>query len=172
MKDQRNVSIIKDVDGSSIVIINDIRFWGRSWDEWDEIKEYLKQYVGEYYEILETSECVFIGDDFPAEYAGSEYTAHLWKVKKHAKANAAQGIPELIAIADNPSKTGNTKEKHASDAKNGWYSYSTRFALPVYGRGDNQSLSEYKLYSAELLVRQDKEGKRYLYDMINIKKVK
>ena len=168
MDNQRNVSIVKDVDGSNIVIINDIRFRGKTWDEWDEIEKYLKQYVGECYEILETSDRVFIGDDFPSEYAGSEYTTHLWKGKKHAKANASQGIPELIMIADSPSIKNNVKEKHLSDAKYGWYCYRTRFALPVYKKSSDQSLSEYKLYSADLLIRHDEDGKKYLYDLINI----
>lgn len=172
MSEKRNVSIVKDIDGSSIVIINDLRFWGKTWDEWSEIEELLKQYVGECYEILETSEHIFIGDDFPVEYVGSEYTAHLWKGKKHAKANASQGIPELITIADSPSKMDNEKVKHLSDAKYGWYIYKTRFALPVYGRGDNQILSEYKLYSADLLVRHAEDGRKYLYDLINIERIK
>ncbi len=170
MSKVRNVSIVTDVDGKSIVVINNIRFRGNTWEEWDIIEDYLKQYIGTCFEILETSERVYIGKDFPDEYSGSEYTSHLWKGKKFAKANAAQGIPELIRIAAPSGKVVTSKKKHTSDAKNGWYHYRTRFALPVYGRKNGQCLSEYKLYTAELLIRHDKDGKRYLYDLINIEK--
>ena len=112
MNNQRNVTIIADMDGRSIVVINDIRFRGKSWDEWDEIEEYLRQYVGECYEILETCENVFIGEDFPKEFTGSEYTTHLWKGKKHAKANVVSGIPELINTASAPQHNENMKQKH------------------------------------------------------------
>lgn len=33
----RNVSVIKDVDGNSIVMINDIRFKGKRSVNWDEV---------------------------------------------------------------------------------------------------------------------------------------
>lgn len=172
MNNQRNITIIADMDGRSIVVINDIRFRGKSWDEWDEIEEYLRQYVGECYEILETSENVFIGEDFPKEFTGSEYTTHLWKGKKHAKANVVSGIPELINTASAPQHNENMKQKHQDNARFGWYSYKVRFALPVYRIGKSASLTEYKLYSADMLVRHDKDDKKYLYDIINIERAK
>ena len=47
--------------------------------------------------------------------------------------NAAQGLPELIKIADGKKFTENYKVKHNVDAMYGWYRYSSRFALPVFG---------------------------------------
>ena len=48
---ERNISVIKDVKGNQIVIVNDIRFKGKRNIDWDEVEQYLKQYVGEFIEI-------------------------------------------------------------------------------------------------------------------------
>lgn len=165
----RNVNIIRELDGRRIVLINDIRFKGKHREEWEEIEEYLKEYVGEYYEIEENSEIVYIDSDFPDEFANSESRLALKGPVAKAKANASQGIPELIQIATNESYQENTKKKHMTDAKFGWYRYDVRFALPVY---DDKSgkLARYNIYSARMLVRHAKDGKKYLYDFLTIKK--
>jgi hypothetical protein len=86
-----------------------------------------------------------------------------------AKANAAQGIPELIQIAINQQYSENTKKKHESDAKYGWYRYDVRFALPVYDDKMGQII-RYNIFSARMLVRHAEDGKKYLYDLLTIKK--
>ena len=43
---ERNISVVKDVNGNQIVVINDIQFKGRQNINWDEVEQYLKQYVG------------------------------------------------------------------------------------------------------------------------------
>ncbi len=48
---ERNVNIVKDVNGNNIVIINDIRFKGKRSVDWDDVKAYLEDFVGEFYEI-------------------------------------------------------------------------------------------------------------------------
>ena len=45
---ERNISVIKDVDGNSIVMINDIRFKGKRKIDWDDVEQYLRQYIGEF----------------------------------------------------------------------------------------------------------------------------
>ena len=57
----RNVSVIKDADGNNIVMINDIRFKGKRCVNWDEVEEYLLQYVGDFYTIASTKDVVFFG---------------------------------------------------------------------------------------------------------------
>ena len=96
---RRNVSVIQDVDGNNIVIINDIRFKGKRSIDWKEVREYLKEYVGEFYTIAATGDVVYIGSDLPKEYSGSNYTNSLKGTNAKAKANAATGIPEMIEIA-------------------------------------------------------------------------
>ena len=95
----RNVSVIKDALGHNVVMINDIIFRGNRGINWIDVEEYLRQYVGEFYTIAETNEVVYIGTDLPDEYAHSEYTHILKGANEKAKANAAQGLPELIIIA-------------------------------------------------------------------------
>lgn len=36
------------------------------------MKNYLESYVGEFYEIADTKDIVYIGNDLPDEYAGSK----------------------------------------------------------------------------------------------------
>ena len=64
----KNITVITDPEGKKIVLINDIRFKGKTKEEWNDIEFYLKEYIGKYYEISETSEKVYIGVDFPDEF--------------------------------------------------------------------------------------------------------
>ena len=164
----RNVSVIKDADGHSIVMINDIIFKGKRNLNWDDVEQYLKDYVGEFYSIAEDGEIVYIGTKLPGEYAGSIYTKKLKGAVAKAKANAAQGIPEMIEIATNGVFEENRKKKHGRDAQNGWYRYETRFGIPVYG--DDGKVGGYNIFYARLLIRHASSGKKYLYDIIEIKK--
>ena len=153
----RNVNIIVGLNGEKIVLINDIRFKGKKREDWKEVENYLKEYVGEFYEIAETSEKIFISSSFPDEYAGSESRIALKGAVAKAKANAAQGIPELIQIATNGEYSENTKKKHEKDAKYGWYRYDVRFALPVYDDKSGE-VCRYNVFFARMLVRNDADG--------------
>lgn len=165
---QRNVNIIKDLNGNNIVLINDIRFKGKRKINWKDVEVYLRKYIGEFYEIAETGEVVYIGKDLADEYSGSEDTARLRGAAAKAKANAVQGIPELIQIAENRTYKENLSVKHKNDAKYGWYRYDSRFALPIYD--DFGELERFNVFHARMLIRHDIDGKRYLYDIVNIKK--
>lgn len=165
---QRNIAVIQDVDGNNIVVINDIIFKGKRSITWPDVEKYLRQYVGEFYSIAETGDIVYIGTDLPDEYAGSNYTKHIKGTVAKAKANAAQAIPEIIEIATPKTAEENKKEKHSRNAKNGWYRYDTRFALPVYD--ESGEVERYNVFSARLLIRHAASGKMYLYDVLEIKK--
>ena len=164
----RNVSVIKDADGNNIVMINDILFKGKRNLNWDDVEQYLKDYVGEFYSIAEDGEIVYIGTNLPSEYSGSVYTMNLKGSVAKAKANAAQGLPELIEIATNGVFEKNRKNKHNRDAKNGWYRYDTRFGIPVYS--DSGDIKGYSIFHARLLIRHAASGKKYWYDVMEIKK--
>ena len=165
---KRNVSVIQDVDGNNIVVINDIRFKGKRSVDWKDVREYLKEYVGEFYTIASTGDAIYIGSDLPKEYSGSKYTNSIKGTNAKAKANAATGIPEMIEIAVGKHFRENHEDKHKRDAKNGWYRYDSRFALPVYD--DKGELERYNVFHASMLVRHSNDGKLYLYDVIDIKK--
>ena len=57
---------------------------------------------------------------------------------------------------------------HVGHAKYGWYRYDVRFAIPVYS--DTGKLERYNIFAARLLVNHSANGKKYLYDILNIKK--
>lgn len=162
------VDIIEDENGKSLVIINDIRFKGRREINWKEVERYLKEYVGNYYEILETMEKVYISRDLPDEFCFSQDTKALKGTNAKAKANAAQAIGELIQIAANKSISEDYGKKHGNRARWGWYRYDARFALPVYG--ENGVLERYNVFSVRLLIRHARDGKLYLYDILRTKK--
>lgn len=165
----RKVNIVEDLEGKKIVMIHDIRFKGKRREEWNEVEEYLKEYIGDFYEIEETSEKIFISDDFPDEYAKSESRLALKGAVAKAKANATQGIPELIQIATNAEYSENTKKRHEKDAKYGWYRYDVRFAIPVHDELSGEVL-RYNIFFARMLVRHAEDGKKYLYDLLAVKK--
>ena len=56
---------------------------------------------------------------------------------------------------------------YASYAKLGWYRYDVRFAIPVY---ENDVLVRYNVFGARLLINHAENGKKYLYDILTIKK--
>ena len=125
----RRVNIIEDSVGNKIVFINDIVFKGKRSIAWSEVETYLKQFVGEVYTIEKTEDLIYIGADLPDEYAHSNYTMILKGTNAKAKANAAQGLPEIIEIATKRAHKDNYKEKHGKDVKYGWYESSPNLCV-------------------------------------------
>ena len=164
----RNVEIISDSEGKKLVRINNIRFKGKRNINWDDVKEYLKQYVGEIYRIADTGDMVYIGTDLPDEYTGSRYTHKLMGAIAKAKANAAQGIPEMLEIADNKRYRENQDQRHIRNAKFGWYRYDSRFALPAYN--EFGEIDRYNVFRTTILIRHSADEKMYLYDILDTKK--
>ena len=165
---KRNVNVITDLNGNKIVIINDIIFKGKRNVNWEDVERFLKQYVGEFYVIADTKEIVYIGSDLPDEFSNSNYTHRIKGANAKAKANAAQGLPEMIAIATGKQYEENRKNKHSRDARYGWYRYESRFALPVFD--ENGDIERYNVFHAVMLMRHAKDNKIYLYDILEIKK--
>lgn len=162
------VTIITEPTGKKIALINDLRFKGKTKEEWKEIESYLKEYIGKYYEISETSEKVYIGKDFPDEFTHGKDKTVLKGPNLKAKANAAQAVGELIQIAKNKSVSEDFNDKHGNKALYGWYRYDTRLALPVYD--EDGEIQRYNIYKLRMLVRHDEDGKLYLYDFLRTKK--
>ena len=104
----------------------------------------------------------------PDEYANSNYTHRLKGASAKAKANAAQGLPEMIEIATGKQFEENRKEKHNKDAQYGWYRYESRFALPVFS--ENGEVERFNVFHVLMLMRHAKDDKIYLYDIMEIKK--
>lgn len=163
-----NVNVICDVEGKRVVLINDIRFKSRRTVDWNEIEKYLKEYIGNCYEIAESSEVIYIGSDFPNEFARSDDRIKLKGANEKAKANMITVVGELIQIATKKMEYPDYDRKHKEKAKYGWYRYDTRFGIPVYD--ESGELLRYNIFSARMLVRCDADGKLYLYDFVRTKK--
>ena len=164
----KNVNVICDAEGKKIVLINDIRFKSRRMINWEEIEEYLKEYIGSCFVIAETSEKIYIGPDFPDEYASSNDRLSLKGANEKAKANMITAIGELIQIATNKMEYPDYNKKHKSKAQYGWFRYDTRFGIPVYDEAGE--LIRYNVFKTRMLVRCDADGRSYLYDFVRTKK--
>ena len=126
------LEILLNKAGNKVVLIPEIIFMNKQNIDWKGVEAYLERYVGKLVEITESKDIVYIGKTFPDEYAGSKYTRKAKGARAKAKANAAQGILEMIEIATEKGFRENLKEKHKKNAEKGWYYYTTRFALPIY----------------------------------------
>nr|WP_295256029.1 hypothetical protein [uncultured Blautia sp.] len=164
----KKLKIVADNYGNKVAILPDIIFSNKQNIDWNEVECYLQRYVGELIEVIETKDKIYIGNKFPDEYSSSKYTRKMRGARAKAKANAAQGIREMVEIATQKTFRPNYKEKHCGDAQNGWYYYITRFAIPIYDNEKNTG--EYNVYSASLVVNRTSANRMYLYDIVNIKK--
>lgn len=65
---------------------------------------------------------------------------------------------------------GNVKPKHSRDAPNGWYRYETQFTVPVLNA--KKAIDHHTVYGGTLLIRNDADGRSYLYDLLDVQKKK
>lgn len=156
-----------NLDTEKIAYIEDIIFLNKQNIAWNEVEEYLKNYIGKAYVVEETKDVVCIASDFPDEYAESKYTKRLRGSIAKAKANASQVIGKMIVVATNRRWIENKDKKHKKDAQKGWYRYDTYFGVPV--QGSEESEMRVNIFRATLVVRISLDG-LFLYDIINIKK--
>ena len=160
---------IETIGGEPITVIdtqNDTR-------EFAAAERYLKTLVDAehpFSTILSDAQPVYLGKDLPGEYRGSEYTKTMLPRLRTVKMQAATNLDEMLLLAENGEWRENVKPKHARDAKNGWYRYETQFAVPVLNI--KKAIDHYTVYDGTLLIRNDADGKSYLYDLLDIEKKK
>lgn len=77
-------------------------------------------------------------------------------------------ILELVKSATNKRFQDNKDDKHNIDAKYGWERFDVYFKIPV--TNENGEVIQNNNYISTMIVRLDADGKKYLYDFINIKK--
>ena len=134
------------------------------------IANYIAEHIGEVYTIIESGQKVYIGEDLPGEYTQSKYTKAILKNNAKvlkAKNRAAANLGEMIEIATYR-RWEETKHTHSKDAKYGIYRYDMRFGFPIKNHQGN--VASANVYNAELLIRNASDGKKYLYDIVSIKK--
>lgn len=161
----------REVDGQKIVWIeeNILKLKPKDMKYTEYIAEYLKKHIGEVYRIIESGQKVYLGADLPGEYTDSRYTKRI-RNKGHetfdAKNRLAAGIGEAIEIATNR-RWEKTKHPDNKDATFGMYRYSASIAFPQYDSGGK--ITQVHAYTADLLIRNAANGRKYLYDVVNIK---
>ena len=77
------MEIALDKNGNKMVVLPDIIFYNKQNIDWNEVEKYLERFVGELVEIAETGDIIYLGKDFPDEYAGSKYTRKTRKLMQH-----------------------------------------------------------------------------------------
>lgn len=158
----------REVNGKKIAWIENNPLSLKDLTNYKKVAAYIADHIGEVYTILESGSKVYIGENLPSEYTQSEYTrALLRKGPKTltAKNKAIGSFGEMIEIATNR-RWEKTKHIANKDAKYGVYRYSTAFAFPVK---QNNKITNIKSFDAELVILNSSDGKKYLYDIVNIK---
>ena len=162
-------SILEIVDGKKIAWVENSGLSRKDLQNYKKVAEYIGEHIGEAYTIIESGSKVYIGEDLPGEYTQSEYTRRLLAKNRaalFAKKKAVGVFGDMIEIATNR-RWEKTKHTHNKDAKYGMYRYDTCFAFPV--KNNAGKVVDVKAYDAELLIRNASNGKKYLYDIVNIK---
>lgn len=160
---------VREVDGQQIAWIENSGLSSKDLRDHKKIAEYIGRHIGEVYTIIESGQRVYIGEDLPSEYTQSEYTKRLLKnnpATLKAKNRASDALGDMIEIASGR-RWEKTKHTHNKDAKFGMYRYNSRFAFAVNGGNGAPNVHA---YDVELLIRNASDGKKYLYDIVNIKK--
>lgn len=161
--------MIRNVGGETMTVIdteNDTR-------DFKAAEAYLKTLVDAdhpFSTILADAQPVYVGKDLPGEYKSSEYTKTMKPVLRKIKMQAATNLDEMLLLAENGEWRENVKPKHSKDAQNGWYRYDTQFAVPILNA--KKAIDHYTVYGGALLIRNDADGKSYLYDLLDVEKKK
>jgi DNA-binding helix-turn-helix protein len=162
---------LREADGKQVVWIDDnILKQNDGQPTHQFIANYIAEHIGEVYTILESGQKVYIGEELPKEYTQSKYTQTILRRNKsllQAKNRAVSGMGEMIEIATNR-RWEKTRHTQSKDAKYGMYRYDTSFGFPVLD--DKGNVVRANVYNAELIIRNASDGKKYLYDIIDIKK--
>lgn len=128
-----------------------------------ELKRKLVEKVGLNYTVIESGQNVYIGRDLPNEFLYSRSSQSLNGNMKMIKYKLINYLEDLINYSENRYYEPNYKEKHKLDAKYGFYKYTVNFSVV------NNSLEDF--YKCIVLIRNDADGKKYLYDILGIKKI-
>lgn len=161
--------MIRNVGGETMTVIdteNDTR-------DFKAAEAYLKTLVDAdhpFSTILADAQPVYVGKDLPGEYKSSQYTKTMKPALRKIKMQAATNLDEMLLLAENGEWRENVKPKHSKDAQNGWYRYDTQFAVPILNA--KKAIDHYTVYGGTLLIRNDADGKSYLYDLLDVEKKK
>ena len=159
----------KTVNGERVAWIENSALTSKQLRDHNAVANYIADHIGDVFTIIESGQKVYIGEDLPDEYTQSKYTTFLKNRDKkglRAKNKAIGGFGDMIEIATNR-RWEKTRHTQTKDAKYGMYRYDSKFAFPVMDQ--NGKVKNVYAYDVELLIRNASDGKKYLYDIVDIK---
>ena len=160
---------LRNAGGKTVVWIENSSLSNKDLNDHKAVAAFIAQHIGEVYTIIESGQKVYIGKELPGEYTQSKYTSYLRKTDRaaaRAKNKAVDGLGELIETATNR-RWEKTRHTQSKDAKYGMYRYDSTFAFPT--KDGSGAVQRVRAYDVELLIRNASDGKKYLYDIVNIK---
>lgn len=156
---------VYNADGS----FNRLRIIDKDFDNMDfkninkEIVKNINSQRGEVYKITETNNSVIIDKKTSKEYTFSKYSRKLDAENKKVKGILSKYLKEIISNSFDRRFVNYKKAKHVKDAKYGFYRYKIVFSI-------KDDVKE-NIYEAVVLIRNDANTKKYLYDILDIKKL-
>lgn len=123
----------------------------------------INNHRGEVYKITETNNSVIIDKKTSKEYTFSKYSRKLDAENKKVKGILSKYLKEIISNSFDRRFVNYKKSKHVKDAKYGFYRYKIVFSI-------KDDVKE-NIYEAVVLIRNDANTKKYLYDILDIKKL-
>lgn len=123
----------------------------------------INNHRGEVYKITETNNSVIIDKKTSREYSFSKYSQSLNINTKKLKGILSKYLKEIISNSFDRKFVNYKKSKHVKDAKYGFYRYKIVFSI-------KDDVKE-NIYEAVVLIRNDANTKKYLYDILDIKKL-
>ena len=123
----------------------------------------IKKQKGFTYKIEETNNNIIIDKKTSKEYTFSRYTRKLNIDNKIIKSILSKYLKEIINNSSDRKFVNYKKKKHIKDAKYGFYKYKITFSII------NKNIEN--IYEATVLIRNSEDTKKYLYDILNIKKL-
>lgn len=156
---------VYNADGS----FNRLRIIDKDFDNMDfktinkETVKNINSQRGEVYKITETNNNVIIDKKTSKEYTFSKYSRKLDAENKKVKGILSKYLKEIISNSFDRRFVNYKKAKHVKDAKYGFYRYKIVFSI-------KDDVKE-NIYEAVVLIRNDANTKKYLYDILDIKKL-
>ena len=156
---------VYNADGS----FNRLRIIDKDFDNMDfktinkETVKNINSQRGEVYKITETNNSVIIDKKTSKEYTFSKYSRKLDAENKKVKGILSKYLKEIISNSYDRRFVNYKKAKHVKDAKYGFYRYKIVFSI-------KDDVKE-NIYEAVVLIRNDANTKKYLYDILDIKKL-
>lgn len=156
---------VYNADGS----FNRLRIIDKDFDNMDfktinkETVKNINSQRGEVYKITETNNSVIIDKKTSKEYTFSKYSRKLDAENKKVKGILSKYLKEIISNSFDRRFVNYKKAKHVKDAKYGFYRYKIVFSI-------KDDVKE-NIYEVVVLIRNDANTKKYLYDILDIKKL-